>query len=97
MSNENGISGWILAGISTLIASLTTALSYLYKSRIEAYEKAEIKLDTRVELLETKLDKCETEHTNAKVELAEIKTRLNLLEKPILDRLQAIEVREVKP
>ena len=67
-----------------MIAALTSALSFLYKSRIAAYEKAEVKLDTRVELLEKKLDKCEEEHTNAKVELAAIKTRLNILEKPTL-------------
>jgi hypothetical protein len=83
MSNEDSnLFGWVLAGVSTVIAALTSALSFLYKSRIAAYEKAEVKLETRVELLEQKLDKCESEHTNAKVELAEIKTRLNILEKP---------------
>ena len=86
MSDDNStLLAWVLAGIGSMIAALTSALSFLYKSRIAAYEKAEIKLDTRVELLEKKLDKCEEEHTNAKVELAAIKTRLNILEKPSLD------------
>lgn len=79
-SDQSSLFAWVLAGVTTVIGALTTALSMLYKSRIAAYEKAEIKLDTRVEMLEQKLEKCETEHTNAKVELAEIKTRLSLLE-----------------
>lgn len=86
MSDDNStLLAWVLAGIGSMIAALTSALSFLYKSRIAAYEKAEVKLDTRVEVLEKKLDKCEEEHTNAKVELAAIKTRLNILEKPTLD------------
>lgn len=65
-----------------MIATLASALSYLYKSRIAAYEKAEIKLDARVDMLEKKLDKCEEEHGKAREQLAEIRTRLSLLEKP---------------
>lgn len=83
MSDENStLLAWVLAGIGSMIAALTSALSFLYKSRIAAYEKAEVKLDTRVEVLEKKLEKCEEEHTSAKVQLAEIKTRLSILEQP---------------
>jgi chaperonin cofactor prefoldin len=82
MSNEDSnLFGWVLAGVASVIATLTTVVSFLFKSRIAAYEKAEVKLETRVEMLEQKLDKCESEHLNAKIELTEIKTRLNILEK----------------
>lgn len=81
-SDQSTLFAWVLAGVATVIGALTSALSFLYKSRIAAYEKAEVKLDARVEALEKKLDKCEQEHTSAKVQLAEIKTRLEILEKP---------------
>lgn len=80
--DQSSLFAWVLAGVTTVIGALTTALSILYKSRIAAYEKAEVKLDTRVEVLERKLEKCEEEHTSAKVQLAEIKTRLSILEQP---------------
>ena len=78
--DQSSLFAWVLAGVTTVIGALTTALSVLYKSRVAAYEKAEIKLDTRVEMLEQKLDKCEEEHTNAKIEVARINERLRLLE-----------------
>lgn len=30
--NENGITGWILAGVASVVASLTSAVAFLYKS-----------------------------------------------------------------
>ena len=78
--DQSNLTSWVLAGVASVIAALTSALSFLYKSRVAAYEKAEVKLDARVEMLEQKLDKCEAEHTNAKVEVARINERLRLLE-----------------
>lgn len=79
-NDQSSLMSWVLTGVAAVIAALTSALSFLYKSRVSAYEKAEVKLDTRVEMLEQKLDKCEAEHTSAKIEVARINERLRLLE-----------------
>jgi cell division protein FtsL len=79
-TNDSSLLGWVLAGVATIVASLTTALSWIYRHQISSYENAANKLETRVESLEAKLDKCHEEHVAAKLELGKLSERTRLLE-----------------
>jgi len=90
--------GWVLAGVATIIASLTTALTWMYKKQVSDYEKdkdilraiaekekeellkEKTRLEAKIEKLEEKVDACQEEHYQAKIELAKINERLRLLE-----------------
>jgi len=92
LNNDQSIIGWVLAGVGAIMATLSGALSWIYKKQIADYERNEAdlreqaikertKLELKIENIESKLNHCETEHTQAKIELAKINERLRLLEK----------------
>jgi hypothetical protein len=84
--------GWVFAGVGAIMATLSGALSWMYKKQIADYERNEmelrelaikekLKLELKIENIESKLSHCEAEHTAARIELAKINERLLLIEK----------------
>jgi hypothetical protein len=70
VSTDNSLLGWVLAGVSAMIATLTGGLSWMYKKQVADYEKNEELLRNEAERyrlevvaerarLEVKLEKME--------------------------------------
>ena len=88
---SNGFTGWVLAGIGGIISTLLTALVSVIKVRenenakaIKKLEDTNAKLESNVQQISDKADKCETDRhqlfTNCKV----MECKLDLLEKRII-------------
>ena len=79
MGSENVIP-WVLAGVGTVVGTLSAVVAKLYHSQIEGYIKREGALEAKVALLQDKVDKCQIEHEEAKIAAAKLEVRLSLLE-----------------
>ena len=73
--------GWIVAGVSAVISTLTSAVAFLFRGQIKLYETRIGQLDEEVLRLSDASEKCQEEHTNTKIELASLKGRMETLEK----------------
>ena len=80
MANDQTLLPWVLATVGTVVGALATVIAKLYHSQIAGYIKREGNLETQVASLQTKVDNCEREHTEARVAVAKLETRLSLLE-----------------
>jgi len=80
MANDQTLLPWVLATVGTVVGTLATVIAKLYHSQIAGYIKREGSLEAQVSALQTKVDNCEKEHTEAKVVVAKLETRLSLLE-----------------
>lgn len=79
MQSENFIA-WVLAGVGTVIATLSTAIAKLYHAQVGGYQKREAAYEGEIAKLREAVQHCDKEHTQTKIELAEIKTRLAIVE-----------------
>ena len=73
--------GGIMAGVSTVIATLSSAVAFLFRGQVKLYETRIGQLDEEVLRLSDASEKCQEEHTNTKIELASLKGRMETLEK----------------
>lgn len=92
MSNvSEGFSGWVAAGITTIMAALSSAIAFLFKLRENENAKRleEMKLESEQRLLELKTsvssisekaDKCEIEREGLKVQCAVMQSKIETLE-----------------
>jgi len=80
MANDQTLLPWVLATVGTVVGALATVIAKLYHSQIAGYIKREGNLESQVATLQLKVDSCEREHTEAKVVVAKLETRLSLLE-----------------
>lgn len=84
MTDENStMLAWVLAGVATVIGTLSAAVAKLYHTQVKGYVEREVTLTTKVANLEEKISHCEAEHTAAKIELAKLETRLSLVENKV--------------
>lgn len=81
MSDDNTISwGWLAAAVSAVVSTLSTAVAVLFRQQINLYSSRIAQLEKEVERLDTILSECHKDHSNTRVELATIRSRLELIE-----------------
>ena len=81
MSNvSDGFSGWVAAGIATIIATLSSTVAWLFKLRENENAKHLANLTNEVATISAKADKCEEERGELKIECAIMKGKLQVLE-----------------
>lgn len=73
--------GWIVAGVSTVITTLSSAVAFLFRGQVKLYETRIGQLEGQVVKLGDASDKCQEEHSNTKVALAKLEGRLEAIEK----------------
>jgi septal ring factor EnvC (AmiA/AmiB activator) len=79
-SEENSLTGWMLAGIASVIATLTSTVAWLFKLRENENAKRLSELKSDVETINAKADKCEVEREGLKVECAVMRSKIETLE-----------------
>jgi septal ring factor EnvC (AmiA/AmiB activator) len=79
--------GWVLAGVTTIIATLAGAVASLRKRELTEFDKRESGLIMRITTLEAEYEKsraeirdCHKQREEIRVELASVKTRLEIVE-----------------
>jgi hypothetical protein len=81
MSNvPEGFSGWVAAGIATIIATLSSVVAWLFKLRENENAKHLTNLTEEVAMISVKADKCEEERGQLKIECAIMKGKVEVLE-----------------
>lgn len=66
--------GWILGGIATVLATMATAVTTLWKASESKNAKA-------IEVLEVRASECERERLTLRTAIAELRTEIRLLER----------------
>lgn len=86
-ADETSYIGWILTGVSTVIATLAAIVAQFYKRQIGDYDKRETLLTVRIATLENdykasreEIKDCHKQREEIRVELAAVKTRLEIVE-----------------
>ena len=77
---QTSLTGWMLAGIATVIATLSSTVAWLFKLRENENAKRLSDLTDEVASISVKADKCETERGELKIECAIMKGKLSVLE-----------------
>jgi hypothetical protein len=77
---ENSLTGWMLAGIATVIATLSSTVAWLFRLRENENSKHISSLTEEVATISIKADKCEVERGELKIECALMKGKIELLE-----------------
>ena len=77
---QNSLTGWMLAGIATVIAALSSAVAGLFKLRENENAKHIEGLKNEVATISAKADKCEVERGDLKTECALMRGKIEVLE-----------------
>lgn len=77
---QNSLTGWMLAGVATVIATLSSTVAWLFKLRENENAKHLSNLTDEVATISAKADKCEQERGELKIECAVMKGKLSVLE-----------------
>lgn len=80
-SEPSSWSSWVLAGVASVIATLSSAVAYLFRGQVKIYEERIGHLEGDVCKLGEASEKCQEEHTLTKIELARMGERVAMLEK----------------
>ena len=79
-SEENSLTGWMLAGVASVVATLASTVAWLFKLRENENAKHIASLTEEVLTIGQKADKCEAERGELKIECALMKGKLEVLE-----------------
>ena len=80
MDEETGITGWVLAAITTIGGILSGVIAMLYKTQIADYKLMIAELKAKVETLEKHADACEKAYGELRVQHAVLAQRVSDLE-----------------
>ncbi len=82
MSNSdlNGFSGWVTAGIATIIATLSSVVAWLFKLRENENSRHIESLTKQVETISVKADKCEEERGELRTKIEVLETKLSFID-----------------
>lgn len=81
MDDGTGITGWLWAGISTIIGTLASAVAFFYRTQISDYKAREEHNEKKIAELEKRADQCEHDRESLRISVAVHETRLSLIEK----------------
>jgi hypothetical protein len=82
-SEQNGLTGWVLAGVATSFATLSSVVAFLFKLRENENAKAILKLETSLQEVSDKAEKCETDRHLLFTSCEVLKIKLDVLEKRV--------------
>lgn len=85
VDQETGLTGWILAGVGTVVSSLAGIVAYFYKQQIADYKANEVTLKAKVIDLEARADKCEDDREELRIKHAVLETKHASLEMRVAD------------
>lgn len=77
---QNSLTGWMLAGIATVIATLSSTVAWLFKLRENENTKRLADLTSEVAMISVKADKCEQERGELKIQCAVMQGKVSVLE-----------------
>ena len=83
MNEERGLTGWALAGVATVIGTLSTVVASFYKTQISDYKSREGKLEVKITTLESESKECKEDRETIRISLARIETKQMLLEEQV--------------
>lgn len=83
MDEEQGITGWILAGVATIVSTLAGLVAMFYRTQISDYKLNESSLRSEVSELRKRADICEADRETLRIDLAVMKTRIDRVEKEV--------------
>ena len=91
MDEQTGLTGWIWAGITTIIGTLTSVIAMFYRTQIADYKANEVKMETqhaaestylkaKITELEKRADECEDDREQLAIKHARLEERVSSLE-----------------
>ncbi len=72
--------GWVLAGVLTIVATLSSVVAFLYKRLDSNNAKTIAALETRCDMLQKKVDECEKDRLDLHRQMAKMEVKIALLE-----------------
>ena len=95
--DQSNLLGWILAGVSAVIATLSTVLAKFYHHQLSMFHKREKSLETRIDKLEeysrnqrAEIIDCHKQREEMRVELVGIKTELKFVSQRLGEKCPVI-------
>lgn len=73
-------SGWVVAGITTIMTTLSGLVAMFYRQQISDYKANEADLKQKVQTLEKRADDCETDREDLRIKHAVLEQRVSNLE-----------------
>jgi hypothetical protein len=80
MQNSEGMLGWILAGVGTIVSTLAGLVAFFYRQQINDHKDREAELSQRLDIVEKRADACENDREELRIKCAVIEARINALE-----------------
>lgn len=85
VDEQTGLTGWILAGVATVVSTLAGIVAYFYKQQITDYRSNETMLKAKVVDLESRADKCENDREELRIRHAVLENKHANLELRVAD------------
>lgn len=83
VNETEGITGWVLAGVASIVGTLSSIVAYLYRQQITDYKEIQLDLESRVEKLTERTDTCERERGELRVKCGVLDERCATLEQRV--------------
>ena len=83
MDENNGFTGWILAGVGAIVSTLAGVITMFYRTQISDYKTHATELKIEIDKFQKRADQCEKDHTESKVRIAVLESRLAEVEKAL--------------
>lgn len=87
MNDTQGVIGWILAGVGTIISTLSGLVAYFYRQQVAGHHTEATTLRAQIAELRARCDKCDLERERLAIECAQLRVLQTTLE----DRLSQLE------
>lgn len=83
VDTETGITGWVLAGVGTIVTTLASLVAMFYRQQITDYKHTEAELRSEVGELKKRADTCEDDREQLRINQARLEVRVATLEREI--------------
>ena len=83
MDQDNGITGWILAGVATVVSTLAGIVAMFYRTQISDYKSNESGLRLEIGELRKRADTCEEDREQLRIKVAVMENRLDKVEREV--------------
>lgn len=80
MDENTGLTGWVLAGIGTVVSTLCGIVAYFYRTQISDYRANESGMKAVIAALTIRADKCEDDREELRIKYAVLEQRVSDLE-----------------
>jgi len=85
VDEQAGLTGWILAGVATVVSTLSGIVAYFYKQQITDHKSNEVMLKAKIVDLESRADKCEDDREELRIRHAVLENKHANLELRVAD------------